>query len=59
MSSAEAQIAYEKGNTLKPVESQEMFTQQFDLSQPEKAMSSYQKYVLTLTHRKRPLTNNR
>lgn len=44
MSSADAQLAYKKadGNMLQPVESQE-FAQQFDLTQPEKAMSSYQK----------------
>lgn len=46
MSSADAQLAYSKsGNVLQPVESQENFTQHFDLSQPEKAMTSYQKYV--------------
>lgn len=46
MSSADAQLAYTKGTTgaaLEPVDTQEMFAQQFDLSQPEKAMSSYQK----------------
>lgn len=44
MSSADAQLAMQNGNSLQPVESQE-FAQHFDLSQPEKAMSSYQKYV--------------
>lgn len=44
MSSADAQLAYnKKGTAMEPVDTQEMFAQQFDLSQPEKAMSSYQK----------------
>lgn len=44
-SAAAAQLAASKqGEMLQPVESQE-FGQHFDLTQPEKAMSSYQRSV--------------
>jgi hypothetical protein len=44
MSSAEAQQVYNRRESIsEPMEAQEEFAQQYDLSQPEKAMSSYQK----------------
>lgn len=43
MSSADAQIAFQRGGAYEPVEAQDKFAQQFDLSRPEQAMSSYQK----------------
>ncbi len=46
MSSAEAQIIYNQGHFSEPMEAQEGFARQFDLSQPDKAMDEYQKYVL-------------
>lgn len=53
MSSADAQLTYtKKGTAMEPVDTQEMFAHQFDLSQPEKAMSSYQKCVSTRLHTK-------
>ena len=45
MSSAEAQIVYSQATFAEPMEAQEGFVRQFDLSQPEQAMSSYQKFV--------------
>ena len=45
MSSSEAQAAYNQAIFIEPMEAQEGFAQQFDLSQPDKAMSSYQKLV--------------
>lgn len=45
MSSAEAQVVYNRGSFSEPAEAQEGFAKQFDLSQPEKAMDMYQKYV--------------
>lgn len=45
MSSAEAQIVYNRGSFSEPAEAQEGFAKQFDLSQPDKAMNMYQKYV--------------
>ena len=45
MSSAEAQVAYEQTPFSEPNEAQEVFARQFDLTQPEQAMSSYQKFV--------------
>ena len=47
MSSADAQLAAKQGNVMQPVESQE-FARHFDLTQPEKAMSSYQRLVISL-----------
>lgn len=49
MSSAEAQIAYNKASPIEPQRAQEQFAQYYDLSRPEDAMTSYQKYVLSLT----------
>lgn len=46
MSSAEAQIAYDRASPIEPMEAQYNFAQQFDLGDPSKAMSSYQKYVI-------------
>ncbi len=44
MSSAEAQIVYTRGaDFIQPVEAQDTFAHQFDLSQPDQAMESYQK----------------
>jgi hypothetical protein len=43
MSSAEAQIVYNSGAFFEPVEAQEGFAKQFDLSQPDKAMDAYQR----------------
>ncbi|KAK3679659.1 hypothetical protein LTR78_000034 [Recurvomyces mirabilis] len=46
MSSADAQLAFQKqSNRMQPTEVQEKFSQQFDLSRPEVAMSSYQKLL--------------
>ncbi|KAK5107924.1 hypothetical protein LTR62_000529 [Meristemomyces frigidus] len=46
MSSADAQLAFQKHNTNNmPTEVQEKFAQQFDLSRPDVAMSSYQKLL--------------
>ena len=45
MSSAEAQVAYNKGSFSEPLAAQEGFARQFDLSQPEQARSSYQRSV--------------
>ena len=43
MSSAEAQLAYNRGSPLEPVEAQEGFAKQFDLSQPDVAKDMYQR----------------
>ncbi|KAI6871183.1 hypothetical protein KC318_g19486 [Hortaea werneckii] len=45
MSSAEAQIATRHSEVIPPVEAQAAFTQHFDPTQPEKAMTSYQKLM--------------
>ncbi|TKA81240.1 hypothetical protein B0A55_02374 [Friedmanniomyces simplex] len=45
MSSADAQLAYQQGGPTYHLEAQDKFAQQFDLSRPEKAMSSYQKLL--------------
>ncbi|KAK3057415.1 hypothetical protein LTR09_001599 [Extremus antarcticus] len=46
MSSAEAQIVYTRGaDFIQPVEAQDTFAHQFDLSQPDQAMESYQKIM--------------
>jgi len=45
MSSAEAQVVYNRSSSSEPMEAQKGFAQQFDLSQPEKAMGSYQKLM--------------
>ena len=45
MSSAEAQVVYNQSSFSEPMEAQEGFARQFDLSQPEQAMSSYQRYA--------------
>jgi len=47
MSSAEAQIVYNSGRRFSvPDAAQENFAQQYDLANPEKAMSSYQRYLV-------------
>ena len=43
MSSADAQLAYQQTGEKFHVEAQDNFAKAFDLSRPEKAMSSYQK----------------
>ena len=49
MSSAEAQEVYNRRSSIEqPMEAQEHFSEQFDLTQPEQAMSSYQKFVITV-----------
>jgi hypothetical protein len=46
MSSAEAQVVYNRKASLsEPMEAQEGFAQQFDLSRPAKAMDEYQRYA--------------
>ena len=45
MSSAEAQIVANRSASSELNEAQETFARQFDLSQPDEAMSSYQKFV--------------
>ena len=45
MSSAEAQVVYNRGSFSEPMEVQEGFAKQFDLSRPEIAMDSYQRLV--------------
>ena len=45
MSSADAQLAFQRNEPLQRVEAQETFSQQFDLASPDKAMSSYQRSV--------------
>lgn len=45
MSSAEAQVVYEQTPFTEPDEAQETFARQFDLTQPEQAMSLYQRFV--------------
>jgi hypothetical protein len=52
MSSAEAQVVYNRSSSSEPMGAQEGFAQQFDLSQPEKAMSSYQKSVFSSSGRR-------
>ena len=49
MSSAEAQVVYNQASFSEPDEAQEMFASQFDLTRPEIAMSSYQRFVEHLT----------
>ena len=46
MSSAEAQVVYNRNSLSEPQEAEESFARQFDLSRPEKAMSSYQRFVV-------------
>lgn len=53
MSSADAQIVYNRhgsSGSSESVEAQDSFAQQFDLANPEEAMSSYQKYASLLCH---------
>ncbi|KAF2483528.1 hypothetical protein BDY17DRAFT_324253 [Neohortaea acidophila] len=45
MSSAQAQAVYNRTSFQEPDEAQETFARQYDLSRPDRAMSSYQRIM--------------